>query len=36
MRERTFEDERKYAWIVYAMAMVVVGVLAGYALSALG
>ena len=36
VRERACEDEGKYAWIVWAMAMVVVGVLAGYVLTAVG
>ena len=36
VRERAYEDEGKYAWIVWAMAVVVVGVLAGYVLTAVG
>ena len=35
-REKTFEEEpqTRYAWIVYAIAMLLVGALAGYVLSA--
>jgi tetratricopeptide (TPR) repeat protein len=34
MRERLYEEERQYTWIVYAAAMLLVGGLAGYMLSA--
>jgi tetratricopeptide (TPR) repeat protein len=34
MRERLYEDEREYSWIVYAVAMLLVGGLGGYILSA--
>jgi Tfp pilus assembly protein PilF len=32
-RERTYEEEPQYTWIVYAVAMLLVGGLAGYILS---
>lgn len=32
-REKTYEEEPQYTWIVYAVAMVLVGALAGYVLS---
>ena len=34
MRERTYEEEPQYNWIVYAIVMLLVGGLAGYILSA--
>jgi tetratricopeptide (TPR) repeat protein len=36
MREQTYESERPYTWIVYAAAMLIIGGLAGYALSLQG
>jgi tetratricopeptide (TPR) repeat protein len=34
MRERLYEEERPYTWVVYAAAMLLVGGLAGYILAA--
>jgi tetratricopeptide (TPR) repeat protein len=36
MRERLYEEERQYTFIVYAVAMLLVGGLAGYILAAAG
>lgn len=36
MRERLYEEEKQYTWIVYAVALLLVGSLAGYILASTG